>query len=269
MPKPGDYKNQDDWMGACMSTRKDEHPDESQEQSVAICMGMWRDKGAGGVIHRTNGEASRGDMEFILSDATPDRYGDIIVAEGFDLTNFKKNPVALFNHSAGFPIGTWEDLRVVKGALRGHLRLAPEGISSRIDEIRKLVQAGILKAVSVGFTDIESEPLGMTKTPMGMMPSGNRYTKSELVECSVVSVGANPNALAIAKSLRISDDTLAEVFAGYGDQKDDQIKRRGSEWRVRRKVTSEKRGAVDDDFHYREAHRGYAGAYRQAAHTAR
>jgi hypothetical protein len=39
-------------------------------------------------------------LDFVLSDATVDRYGDIIDAKGWDLTNFKKNPIALFGHSS-------------------------------------------------------------------------------------------------------------------------------------------------------------------------
>lgn len=44
MPNPKSYDSKDEWMDACMSTRKDEHPDEDHDQSVAICLNMWRDK---------------------------------------------------------------------------------------------------------------------------------------------------------------------------------------------------------------------------------
>jgi HK97 family phage major capsid protein/HK97 family phage prohead protease len=147
--------------------------------------------------------------EFILSDETPDRMGDIINADGWQLDNFNKNPIALFNHKADFPIGRWENLHVdaeIK-ALRGHLILAPAGISERIDEIRKLIEAGILKAVSVGFKPLKSEQLDKDD-PW----SGKRFREQELVETSLVSVPANPNALAVAKSLHISDSTLSLVF---------------------------------------------------------
>ena len=42
MPNPSDYDNQKDWMAACVPTRKDEHPDEGQDQSVAVCLSIWR-----------------------------------------------------------------------------------------------------------------------------------------------------------------------------------------------------------------------------------
>ena len=66
-------------------------------------------------------------MEFVLSDETPDRMDDIIVSDGWDLAAFSKNPIALFNHKADFPIGKWSGLRVTDKQLRGHLELAPAG----------------------------------------------------------------------------------------------------------------------------------------------
>jgi hypothetical protein len=45
----------------------------------------------------------------ILSDESVDRVGDVIRADGWVLTNFKKNPIALFQHRADFPLGTWKN----------------------------------------------------------------------------------------------------------------------------------------------------------------
>ncbi|MBA4219944.1 MAG: phage major capsid protein [Methylobacterium sp.] len=161
-------------------------------------------------------------LEFVLSDATVDRYGDVIEASGWVLTWFKQNPIALFSHSASFPIGRWEDVRVEGGKLLARLALAAAGTSARIDELRSLVEQGILRAVSVGFRPIEWDPID-PKQPYG----GQLYKKQELLECSLVSVPANPAALALAKSLQISDDTLTLAFgehAGRGDG----LRRRGS-----------------------------------------
>lgn len=149
-------------------------------------------------------------MEFVLSDDTLDRYGDIIEADGWVLTQFRKNPIALFGHSSNFPIGTWSDLRVEGGKLLGRLNLAARGTSQRIDELIALVEQGILRAVSVGFRPIESEPLN-PKEPW----AGLRYLKQELLETSLVSVPANPAALARARSLNVSDDTMGMVFGEH------------------------------------------------------
>ncbi|MGZ6316309.1 MAG: HK97 family phage prohead protease [Anaerolineales bacterium] len=145
-----------------------------------------------------------------MSDATPDRYGDVISADGWDLRNFSKNPICLWNHHSDIPIGTWENIRVQDGALRGHLKMAPAGTSPKIDELRALIEANILRAVSVGFVPLESKP----------RPNSNRgelYLKQELIECSLTSTPANPSALAIARSLGISKATEQLVFTRQTD----------------------------------------------------
>ncbi|HYD66188.1 phage major capsid protein [Azospirillum sp.] len=156
--------------------------------------------------------ASDGGLEFVLSDETVDRYGDIIMAAGWVLTNFKKNPIALFGHSNGFPIGTWTDVRVEGNKLVAKLKLAARGTSARIDELISLVEQGVLRAVSVGFIPIKSEPINPDR-PYGPQ----RYTKQELLETSLVSVPANPSALTLAKQLNISSETMSLAFGEHAE----------------------------------------------------
>ena len=149
------------------------------------------------------------DLTFVLSDDTVDRYGDVIEAAGWDLRWFQRNNIALFGHDSNFPIGTWEEVRVEGNKLMGKLKLAAEGTSARIDELRRLVEQGILKAVSVGFKPVESEPI---------QRGGVRYKKQELLETSLVSVPANPAALAVAKSLHVSPETMKLAFGEHADE---------------------------------------------------
>jgi len=149
----------------------------------------------------------KGTKTFVLSDGSVDRYGDTINPDGWVLKNFKKNPIALFGHAAGFPVGTWEHVRVENGQLLGDYQPAQRGTSARIDEINSLIEQNILKTVSVGFAPIESEPLN-EKDPYGP----KQYIRQELLETSIVSVPANPNALQVAKSLGISEETLELAF---------------------------------------------------------
>jgi HK97 family phage major capsid protein/HK97 family phage prohead protease len=159
-------------------------------------------------IVRKETAAGGGDgLEFVLSDATVDRYGDIVDPKGWDLKWFKKNPIALFGHSSSFPIGTWSDVRVEGGKLLARLNLAAKGTSARLDELISLVEQGILRAVSVGFRPIEAEPIDKDRPY-----AAQRYLKQELLETSLVSVPANPAALAVAKSLNVSDETLSLAF---------------------------------------------------------
>lgn len=165
------------------------------------------------MIHKAAPAAGEG-MEFVLSDATVDRYGDIVEPDGWVLTNFKKNPIALFGHNSNFPIGRWENLRVEDGKLIGKLVLAKRGTSYRLDEVIELVEQRILRAVSVGFRPLKSEPMDADK-PYGPQ----RYKKQELLETSVVSVPANPAALAKAKSLNISEETLSLAFGEQAEMR--------------------------------------------------
>jgi HK97 family phage prohead protease len=147
-------------------------------------------------------------LDFIMSTDDEDRYGDVIDVDGWDYDEFEDNSIALLNHDQNFPIGRWYDIgkKVIKGrkVLGAKLKLAPEGTSKRIDEVRKLVAAGILRSCSVGFLPLESVP---------RKNGGTRYKRAKLVECSVVSIPANSNALLQeAKSLGVSDEMIRKIF---------------------------------------------------------
>jgi HK97 family phage prohead protease len=169
------------------------------------------------VIHKTTVAQAAGDpLTFVLSDATKDRMGDVIEPKGWQLENFKQNPMALFNHNSSFPIGRWEDVKVQGERLVGKLKLAARGTSDRIDEIISLVEQGILRAVSVGFAPIERKALD---------DGGVRFLKQELLETSLVSIPANPAAVQLAKSLHVSDVTMGIVFGKHATA--DVFPRRG------------------------------------------
>jgi len=150
-------------------------------------------------------------LDFVMSDASVDRMGDVIEPDGWRLDDFRRNPVALFNHNPDFPIGRWLDVGVRKGQLIGRLELM-EPVSYRLKELHAAVNAGVLRAVSVGFHSDSFEPLGKS--------GGIRFTEADLVECSLVSVPANPNALAVARSLGISRDTERLIFGATAFDED-------------------------------------------------
>jgi HK97 family phage prohead protease/HK97 family phage major capsid protein len=215
-PDPDPGESHGDFMDRCVDEMLNEDDSLNESDAEEACQIAWEDRKAPGVKHKTHADTVNG-MEFVLSDETPDRMGEIISSDGWVLTNFKKNPIALFNHNSNWPIGTWRNLRIENQSLHGQLEQAPMGTSDRIDEIRKLIDAGVLKAVSVGFRPIESEPLEEV--------APQRYIKQELVETSLVSVPANPNALAVAKSLKISPATIDLVFAESGRRRTRSLRR--------------------------------------------
>ena len=147
--------------------------------------------------------------EFVMSDGSVDRMGDVVDPAGWDLKNFKAHPIALLNHDRNQIIGKWVNVKSDGKQLRGTLELADEGTSPLVDNVRKLVAQNVLRAVSVGFRPIEQQPLDKNASEMF---GPFKFTKSELLECSLVAVPANPHSLLTAKSLGIADNFMAEVF---------------------------------------------------------
>ena len=152
-------------------------------------------------LYRTTVSAGEG-MDFVLSDGTLDRHGTRINPRGWEIGKYLP---ALFGH-AGIPIGKWRDVKVDGDRLVGRLEMAAKGTSARIDELRSLVEQGILRAVSVGF-----EPLDFGKPGQGEYD----YERQTLVEASLVTIPSNPNALAQARAAGASDDTLSLVFGEH------------------------------------------------------
>ena len=153
--------------------------------------------------------ATSGSSRYILSDGSLDRMGDVVDAAGWDLREFARHPIALFAHRSDMPVGTWKNIGMVDGKLTGELDLMPADTSPATRVVHALIAHDAV-AISVGFRPLASEPLNPEK-PW----SGSRFTKAELVEASVVAVPANPNALAIGKSLGL-DHLLTEESAMTG-----------------------------------------------------
>ena len=129
----------------------------------------------------------QGDFWAIASDETPDRTGDIVKANGWDLENYKKNPVLLWAHDYSMPpVGKALDIQVSGSKLIFRPEFAPTQMGQ---EIKQLYEQGYLKTFSVGFI-----PKEYTINPD---TNGYIYTKSELLEVSCVPVPANPNALSL------------------------------------------------------------------------
>ena len=53
MPNPNQYSDQNAWMKAFMHRRRQEHPHESHEQSIAIGLNMWKSRHKGKRHHKT------------------------------------------------------------------------------------------------------------------------------------------------------------------------------------------------------------------------
>ena len=136
-------------------------------------------------------------MTFIGSTEDIDRDGEVIRASGWDLKNFKKNPVVLFGHNHfALPIGKSLETWVDDDKLKFKVKFASEEANPLAGSVKKLIKEGIIKSTSVGFIPKKWED-GDTQDPKGPR---RIYTKQELLELSIVPIPANPNAVLTSKA---------------------------------------------------------------------
>lgn len=148
---------------------------------------------------------------FTVSSPAVDLAGDSIDQNGWDLKAYASNPVVLWSHAAGLtPIGravkTWVDGK----RLRSTVEFAPAEISAAAEQVRGLVATGFLSACSVGF-----KPLKFTMSRDPARPFGLDFQKQRLLEWSVCSIPANPEAL-IDPGQRV-ESRSAKSESGEGD----------------------------------------------------
>lgn len=168
-------------------------------------------------------------VRVIVSTASVDRMGDIIVQEGIDLSAYRKNPVVLWAHDPDCPVARAPDIGVVGGKLQATAMFPGEGIDEEADYVYGKIKAGIINAASIGFNPVEWEAID-AKQPWG----GQKFVKSEMLEFSFVSIPANKECLVIGRSLYVAagkDDASDEChdFDGLGIKRLADVKARGFE----------------------------------------
>lgn len=136
-------------------------------------------------------------IDFIISTERVDRYGDVVTLSGWDLKEYKRNPVVLFGHqNRAPPIGKAIKVTRDGDALRAIAQFMTDDMNPFADSIFKMYQQKFLKATSVGFMPINYEPITDDKGNF----QGYKFTKQELLEFSCVPIPANPDALVDAKA---------------------------------------------------------------------
>ena len=146
-------------------------------------------------------------LRFCFSDNSVDRMDDTIDAAGWDLTDFNRNPVALWAHnSSAPPIGGARNVGVEGQRLMGDIEFARPETYAFAETIYRLLLDKFIRAVSVGFMPVryrfaEGNP---------DRQHGIDFLEQSLLEISVCPVPANPNALAEARRKGIDTRPLIE-----------------------------------------------------------
>jgi hypothetical protein len=167
------------------------------------------------------GEAPRHTLDFRSSDATLDRYEEIISVAGWRLENYRRNPVVQNAHSYSSLADTIGKSLIteIRDDAPGSPLHAPtpylfQRVQFAVEEnpLAKLAyglyKGGFLHAVSVGFI-----PLRWENGDEGAAYR-RKFVEQELLEVSAVSIPANPNALALGlKAGAIEKGELRELAA--------------------------------------------------------
>lgn len=146
---------------------------------------------------------------FRITSPTIDRQGEIVETDGWEFTNYLKNPVVLNSHEYG-------DIEAIVGRCVGIERDGDSWVADlRFNSTeygtlaRTLIDDGDLRAVSVGFRPIvidypqrqargTSEAEAVDKVAVNVerdQRTAVRHMRKELLEISVVPVPANPDAI--------------------------------------------------------------------------
>lgn len=135
------------------------------------------------------------ELEIVGSTSKIDRDGEVISVDGWDLKNFKKNPVVLPSHMYYEPAIGKAKVSIKESQLIFKIEFPEAGINPVADVYRGLYKGGFMKGSSVGFRPIEWQWGTGEKDPR------RTFLKQELLEISLVSIPANPEALVTEKGI--------------------------------------------------------------------
>jgi HK97 family phage prohead protease len=142
-----------------------------------------------------------------ITNEAADRYGDVVKVSGWELADYRANPVVLFGHDYSRPpIGRCKDLRVEASRILGLPEFPDRETYAFGACCGELMRKGFLNAASVGFIPLEYE---LDEQRMGFT-----FSRQTLLEFSLCSIPANPLCLIDARTIGID---LAPM-AAWADQ---------------------------------------------------
>ena len=177
----------------------------------------------GGISKAFDVEAGTG--EFMITTPTVDRVYDVVVPEGMDNKNFRKNPVVLWGHDDSLlPVGRSISEKVVEGShvegkVQFDLKNDPKGFNT---QIFGMYADRTLNATSIRFIPSKYEKIMKTVETDGqkneIWTGGFEFQEWELVEYSMVGIPMNPDAV------RMAYNALEAWKAGQEPESDEEEK---------------------------------------------
>lgn len=147
-------------------------------------------------------------IEGFANKATIDRGDELIATDAWELDNFKRNPIILFNHGmdtlGGTPVGKATDIKPTEDGLFLKVKMS-NSQAPGIKMVRELVEERILKAFSVGFNPKETDTLDVDGKAV------RKIVKAELFEVSIVGVPMNQDSLFDISEKALTTKSLHEL----------------------------------------------------------
>ena len=146
-------------------------------------------------------------ITFVLSTPEVARDGHTLAANGWDTESYMRNPVVLFAHdnsSTDTVIGRMDRIWTDGDRLTGQVRFMEASLNPLAETVYQMVRQGFLSAVSVGFIPLDGKPA------KGRGHGAFDFTRQELLEVSVVPVGAHPAALVMGRAAAIDTQPMLD-----------------------------------------------------------
>lgn len=140
------------------------------------------------VLHVKAVDADQRIIRGIATTPRADRVGDVVDPMGLQ---FKNPAPLLWHHDQYSPVGTVNFGKPTPEGIPFEARIpeidAPSQLKARVDEAWVSVKTGLVACVSIGFNALEWSVNELT--------GGLNFIKSELLELSLVTIPANPDAV--------------------------------------------------------------------------
>lgn len=129
--------------------------------------------------------------QFLMSNETANSYGFNVKTDGIDLSQFYRNPIMLWMHKRHtgskndvLPLGHWENITVTGTSIYGTPVFDDSDAFAK--SIYTKVESGVIRMASAGLKPVQWDQ------------NGKVLSRSIMEECSIVDIGANGDALAVA-----------------------------------------------------------------------
>lgn len=153
----------------------------------------------------------------VASAETPDRMGDIVTVKGWQLDDYRKNPVVMpFHNYATLPVGRSLEEFTKRKRLMFRPQFATYPETMRMYE---MYRDKYLKGFSVGFVPTKSEPIDEEVEGFAAMFAPKKFLEQTLLEVSVAPVPAHQDALAEIKAMVKKGDLY--IPAKYLEEKEE------------------------------------------------